>query len=97
LGNKAYLLATCSKDMLLRDGKKAMGLAKQAHELDKENGWWMRSLSVAYAEVGNFEEAIKWQKKALEDKEYASDNEEKARAEKRLRLYAQKKPYRDED
>jgi serine/threonine-protein kinase len=73
-----------------------LDLAKQAHELTKESGWGMRSLSVANAELGDFDEAIKWQKKALDDKEYADDADEKAKAEKRLKLYEQKKPYREE-
>jgi tetratricopeptide (TPR) repeat protein len=89
------MLATCPRDSL-RDGKKALELAKQAHELDKADPWTMAALSVAYAEIGDFEQAMQWQKKALEDKEYAADAEEKAKAEKRLKLYEQKKPYGDE-
>jgi tetratricopeptide (TPR) repeat protein len=95
LANKAYLLATSPNDSQ-RDGKKALKLAKLAHALDKESGWVMSFLSVAYAELGEFDEAIKWQKKALADKEYAGDPDEKAKAEKRLKLYEQKKPYREE-
>ena len=34
--------------------------------------------------------------KAQEDKRYASDEEEKAKAEKRLKQYEQKKPWREE-
>jgi hypothetical protein len=79
-----------------RDGKKALELAKQAQELEKESGWGMRSLSVAHAELGDFAEAIKWQKMALEDKKYADGADEKAKAEKRLKLYEQKKPHREQ-
>jgi tetratricopeptide (TPR) repeat protein len=81
LTEKAYLLAV-SPDDSRRDGKKSLQLAKQAQALDKDNGWRMRSFSVAHAELGEFDLAIKWQKMALEDEEYANDADEKAKAEK---------------
>jgi len=83
------LLATCPDDKL-RDGQKALTLAKKAYELaGSENGCTMESLAAAYAEVGEFDDAIKWQEKALESFDIGRD------AQKRLKLYQQKKPYRD--
>jgi tetratricopeptide (TPR) repeat protein len=94
LGNKAYLLATCP-DEKFRDGKKAKELATQACELTEwKDGWNLMSLAAACAEVGEFDDAIKWQKKALEDKAYYA--QEAAKASKRLKWYGDKKPWREE-
>jgi hypothetical protein len=49
-------------------------------------------LAAAYAEVGEFTEAVKWQRKALDDKKHAQTYGEGARA--RLKLYEENKPYR---
>ena len=96
LACKAYLLAACPVEKH-RDGKAALELAKKAHDLNDRVGWVMRSLSAAYAELGDFAEAAFWQKKALdEDEAYAADPREKAEAAKRLKAYADKKPYREE-
>jgi tetratricopeptide (TPR) repeat protein len=94
LNNLAWLLATCP-EAKLRDGKKAVDLARRACELTGwKNAHYLDSLAAAHAEAGQFDEAVKWQKKALEDKAY-SDRYGKAGAE-RLRGYEEKKPYRQE-
>ena len=50
------------------------------------------TLAAAYAEIGDFASAIKWQTKALELETDAKNKEEYMA---RLKLYRQKKPYRD--
>jgi nucleotide-binding universal stress UspA family protein len=89
----AWLLATCPDDKV-RDGQKALEFAMKASEL---KGWrnpsYLDTLAAAYAEDGQFEQAVKWQKKALEFPELAAKQEEAASV--RLKLYEQGKPYRD--
>lgn len=93
-GNRAWLRATCAESAFC-DGPKALSDARRACELTH----WKRShlfavLAAAYAEAGQFEEAVTWLKKALEDPGYAklySDRDQKV-----LLLYAAKKPFRDE-
>jgi tetratricopeptide (TPR) repeat protein len=92
--NRAWVLATCP-DPKYRDGKKAVELARQAGELE---GWKNRVqleiLAAAYAEAGQFDEAVRWQQKALDDPDYARAQGEPARL--RLELYQNKKPFREE-
>jgi tetratricopeptide (TPR) repeat protein len=91
----AWFLATCP-EAKYRDGKRAIEHARQACELSE----WKRSicldtLAAAYAEVGDFDEAMTWQKKALEDDQL--EREARADYQKRLKSYEQKKPWRDEE
>lgn len=89
----AWLLATGFKDST-RDGKKAVEFASRAAELTKwENAEVLDTLAAAYAETADFDEAIKWENKALSFPEFAKSSGEQAR--KRVRLYAERKPYHE--
>ena len=88
----AWLYATCP-DGKYRDGKKAVALASKACEMtDWKGGCSLAALAAAYAESGNFEKAVKYQKQALEDKTSSEELVESRR--ERLKLYEQKHPYR---
>jgi hypothetical protein len=52
------------------------------------------TLAVAYAEAGAFDEAIKYEKQALNDPSLASM--ERDEREKRLALFRQGKPFRED-
>lgn len=91
--NRAWIRATCP-DAALRDGAKAVEDAKRACEL---SGWsdptGLATLAAAYAESGEFEEAVRWQTQALADPDYARKYGEPSR--RALSLYKEMKPYRD--
>ena len=88
----AWVLATATKDEL-RDGKKAVDYAKKACELtDWKKPDYLATLSAAFAESGDFQEAIKWQTKALEAPELEQDKDTEYR--QRLKMFEEGKPYR---
>jgi hypothetical protein len=91
-GNFAWILATCPEGKV-RDGKRAIQMATKACELtDWKSGRELSILAAAYAENGQFDEAVRYQTKALEDPVYRGPAGDGFR--KRLELYQQKKPYR---
>ena len=53
----------------------------------------LTALAAAYAETGNFELAVKWQGKALEL--LTQDEAGRGAYQERLKLYQEKKPYRE--
>jgi hypothetical protein len=69
--------------------------ARLACELtnDKETTY-LDTLAAAYAETGDFDAAVKWQTKVVEFPRNSPMQIEEAR--KRLKLYQDRKPYRDE-
>jgi hypothetical protein len=89
----AWLLATCPAEGE-RDGKRAVAMARQACDLA---GWkdpyLMDTLAAAYAEAGDFDEAVRWQTKAAAM--LSADREPGKAVRDRLDLYRQKRPYRE--
>jgi hypothetical protein len=91
----AWLLATCPDDTV-RDGKQAVELATRACERTKwKDANIISTLAAAHAAAGNFEKAIEYEKRALADEWYEKNKGEDAR--KRLKLFAEKKPYLSAD
>jgi len=83
LNNLAWVLAT-SPDEKLRDGKRALELAKQACELtDYKEAHILSTLAAAYAECGDMDKAIEWSRKAVE----LGEGEEKEALQKELDTY----------
>lgn len=90
----AWLLATCPVARL-RNGLEAVELATKACTLTSwADGFCLGTLAAAYAEAGNFPEAVKWQKKSLDYPEDDPGELEKAR--QRLALFEAGQPYRQD-
>lgn len=86
----AWLLATCP-DPEIRDGRKAVTLARKACELnDWSFAFPIDTLAAAYAESGDFEQAVKYQELALKQND---DQNEQPGMEQRLGLYQRHQPY----
>ena len=91
LNNFAWLLAT-APDEKARDGKKAVQVALKACELTKyQNAAYVDTLAAAYAEIGDFENAVKWETKYLTSLSLAPADATDGQT--RLALYQAKKPY----
>jgi tetratricopeptide (TPR) repeat protein len=89
--NLAWMLATCA-DAQLRDGSRAVALARQACQAtDWKDPFCLGTLGAALADTGAFEEAIHWQTQALE----LYPEEEKTSGRRRLKLYQAGQPYRE--
>jgi tetratricopeptide (TPR) repeat protein len=89
----AWLLAT-AWDASIRDGQRAVALATKACELLEWKDWaYLDTLAAAYAEAGQFADALKWETKALETPDALGDALEEARA--RLKLYQAGQPYHE--
>ena len=94
LNNFAWVLAT-SPEEKLRDGKRAIKMATEACELTEyKQGHILSTLAAAYAETGDFDNAIKWSEKSAEvgkteDADHAEDYK------KELETYKAHKPYRE--
>jgi tetratricopeptide (TPR) repeat protein len=92
--NLAWIYATCPKAEL-RNGKLAVEYALYAcRRTEWKEPEYFDTLAAAYAEVGQFGEAVKWVKKALESADFKSDHEAAGRVQKRLYCYQAGKPYR---
>ncbi len=93
LNNLAWLLAT-SPDDDLRDGKRAIELATKACEVTKwEEAHIISTLAAGYAEAGDFENAQKFARQAVETGEDVGEIAEQLAAE--LESYEQGKAWRE--
>ncbi len=91
LNNLAWVLATSPEDKL-RNGQRAIELATKACDLTQyEEAHILSTLASGYAEVGNFEMAIKWSSKAVE----LGEGEMKEQLQKELDSYKESKPWRE--
>ena len=89
--DRAWLLAT-SPDDEHRDGKLAVAAAIKACELSYWNGFReLDVLAAAYAEDSDFEQAVKWQEKVVAK----LPPSQRTDYESRLKLYKERKPYRE--
>lgn len=106
LNNLSWVLST-SPDDKLRDGKRALELGKRACEVtDYKAAYILSTYAAAFAELGDFENALKWSEKAVtrseeELKEADQEGEKKRLAEQldhlrqELDSYKQGKPWRE--
>jgi tetratricopeptide (TPR) repeat protein len=95
LTNLAWLLAT-SRDASLRNGPKAVELAKQADRLvGGTNTVVLRTLAAAYAEKGEFANAIKTARSAMELARMHGEDSLTADLDQQIALYQLGMPYRE--
>ncbi|MGE5215130.1 MAG: tetratricopeptide repeat protein [Nitrospirota bacterium] len=93
-GNLGWFLSTCPNDRF-RNGTEAVSAGKNACELSHwQNSGFIDILAAAYAEAGDFDQAVKYEKQSLTDSSLAP--KERQEREKRLALFQQRKPFRDE-
>jgi tetratricopeptide (TPR) repeat protein len=87
------LLATCPQERF-RNGANAVEYATKACSLSKwQKPAYLTTLAAAYAESGDFDQAIRWQRKVLDLPEDAKQERDKAR--QRLDSYIEHKPWRE--
>ena len=92
LNGFAWFLATCP-DKTFRDGKSAIEKAKKACEISKEKDWYhLDTLAAAYAEVGDFDEAVKWAELAVE----VAPESKKSICKEQLARFQRKEPFRSQ-
>jgi tetratricopeptide (TPR) repeat protein len=87
--NLAWLFAT-AKAPGFRNGKKAVDLALKACELSEwRNAEYVDTLAAGYARAGDFDNAVRWQEKALGYPKLARPSE----FQQRLNFYQERKPW----
>ena len=91
----AWILATCPEPHI-RDGAEAVRLAERACELtDYKAPANLDTLAAAYAELGQFDQAVKTAEKALRLAQKARKTESAEGIRARMELYKAKRPYRE--
>jgi tetratricopeptide (TPR) repeat protein len=91
LNNLAWVLAT-SPEGQLRDGRRAIELAKEACEVTEyKQAHILSTLAAGYAETGDFDTAINWSRKAVE----LGTDKLKEQLGKELHSYEAHQPWRE--
>jgi len=91
LNNFAWVLATSTEDGI-RDGKRALEMGLKACELTEyQQAHILSTLAAAYAESGDFDNAVKWSQKSVE----LGDPDIQEQLQQELESYRQKKPWRE--
>src|ERR1043165_8457509 len=89
--NLAWLMATCP-EAKFRNGTQAVAYAHHALSMVNEKVVaWFGILAAAYAELGNFDEAVRWQTRCLD----GLPANKKPEQEARLNLFKARQPYRE--
>ncbi len=92
--NLAWVLAT-SPDPALRDGERAVGLAGSVvRDSKRDNPIVLRTLAAAYAETGQFPEAVRAAERAWETATATGDSGLAADLEKNIETYRSRQPIR---
>jgi tetratricopeptide (TPR) repeat protein len=101
LNNLSWVLSTSPNDKV-RDGERALELALKACEVtDYEASHILSTLAAAYAEMGDFEEARQWAKKAVDrakeqEAETPGSDYQSEQLQQELESYQEEKPWREE-
>jgi tetratricopeptide (TPR) repeat protein len=91
--NLGWLRATCPVDSM-RNGKEAVEAATKACEFSNWMKWGrIDTLAAAFAEAGDFQQAIQFQKQALGLN--GATEKERKEMENRLALYQKQRPFRE--
>ncbi len=91
--NLAWLLSTCT-DASYRNGERALRLIQKVVQ-KRRNGPNLDTLAAAYAELGNFKEAMRVQKTAIDLIKGKGQDELLRQFEQRLEFYKNEKPWRE--
>ncbi|MGA9722345.1 MAG: tetratricopeptide repeat protein [Candidatus Binatus sp.] len=93
----AWFLGTCP-DATVRDGKRALTLAKKACDLSSwQNGYVIDTLAAALAGTGDFVQAVTWQERSIDLlKSQSAPADVQKEAGERLDLYRKGQPYREQ-
>ncbi|WP_420854429.1 sel1 repeat family protein [Shewanella zhuhaiensis] len=95
LGNAAWILATCP-EAKYRDGSRAVTLALKLLSENANDPTNLDNLAAAYAELGDFNNAVAAQQRAIAALEHSKQTDLKAEEfHQRLKHYQQGKPYRE--
>jgi len=90
LNNLAWILATCTTDSV-RDGKKAVETAQKACEATAwKEPHCIGTLAAAYAESGDFDQAVKYQRQAMSFGKMT--DKERTEMQRRLALFMKHQP-----